>query len=556
MTYERATATACLLLLALNTSPPAPVCGFGGVFLSTSGSPDAQPSFLCGVAALHSFEYEEANDAFKRAQRLDPGFAMAYWGEAMTYSQTLWRHEDVEAGRQTLARWRSTSGAQSRKLGTAEEEGFLQAVEMLFGDGDSATRRQAYAEGMGRLYTRFSNDPEVASFYALALLGTVSRGLIGAMDAVEGHSAGLAGSDTQARVAEILIGVLKAHPRHPGALHYLLHNYDYPQHARLAQATARTYAKVAPESSHALHMPSHIFLQLGLWHDAARSDRSAFEASDRWIKRKDLGPAMRNYHALAWLEYELLQLGRYREAWDTIGELEAVVKASGALSPGRTAGPHNPLLSDLSSMRARFVVETRRWNLMSAERNFGNVHELFAIGMSAARANNAPLAEQARQGLAGRSESEQEGDLRPVIAIMERELAALIELTAGRHDRAIDILRTAARAELDLPAPFGLPEPIKPAPELLGEVLLVAGQPREAAAAFEQALERHTNRTLSVLGLARAETALGRTDMARRHYRQVLANFDRADADLAELTEVRQALKSLAKQRGPGKVGG
>jgi tetratricopeptide (TPR) repeat protein len=542
MTSGRAAATTGLLLLALNTSPPAPACGFGGVFLSTSGSADAQSSFLCGVAALHSFEYEEANDAFKQAQSIDPGFAMAYWGEAMTYSQTLWRHEDVDAGRQTLARWRSTRSAQSGKIGTAEEEGFLHAIEMLFGDGDPATRRQAYAEAMGRLYTRFPKDPEVTSFYALALLGTMSRGLIGAMDRVEGHSPGLAGSEIQARVAELLNGVLKAHPRHPGALHYLLHNYDDPQHAPLALAAARTYAEVAPESSHALHMPSHIFLQLGLWHDAARSDQAAFAASERWIKRKDLGPAMRNYHALAWLQYELLQLGRYREARDAIGELEPVVKASGALSPGPAAGPHNPLLSDLSSMRARFVVETRRWNLMSAERNFGNVHELFAIGMSAARTNNVPLAEQARQRLALRRESEQEGDLRPAIAIMERELAALIELAGGRQDRGIDILRATARAELDLPPPFGLPEPIKPAPELLGEVLLTAGKPREAAAAFEQTLQRHANRTLSVLGLARAETALGRTDTARRHYRQVLANFDRADANLAELKEAREAL--------------
>src|ERR687887_129926 len=123
MTYERAAAAACLLLLALNPSPPAPACGFGSVSMSTSGSADAQPSFLCGVAALHSFEYEEANDAFKQAQRIDPGFAMAYWGEAMTYSQTLWRHEDVDAGRQTLARWRSTRSAQSGKIGTAGEEG-------------------------------------------------------------------------------------------------------------------------------------------------------------------------------------------------------------------------------------------------------------------------------------------------------------------------------------------------------------------------------------------------------------------------------------------------
>src|SRR5207302_7467811 len=128
------------------------------------------------------------------------------------------------------------------------------------------------------------------------------------------------------------------------------------------------------------------------------------------------------------------------------------------------------------------------------------------------------------------SQSPQEGDLRPAIAIMERELAAIIELAAGRRDRALDILRAAARVELDLPPPLGLPEPIKPAQELLAEVLLETGRPGEAVQAFEQALKRNANRTLAVLGLARAERALGHTDAARRHYRQVLANLDRADA--------------------------
>src|SRR5439155_14809519 len=155
------------------------------------------------------------------------------------------------------------------------------------------------------------------------------------------------------------------------------------------------------------------------------------------------------------------------------------------------AGPHQALVSDRSSMRARFAVETQRWSLMGQERDFGNANELFAIGVSAARTNNPSLAEMARQGLAARSRSPQEGDLRPAIAIMERELAAVIDLAAGRRDSALDILEAAARAELALPAPFGLPAPIKPAPELLGEALLEAGKPQAAQAAFEQALRRN-----------------------------------------------------------------
>jgi tetratricopeptide (TPR) repeat protein len=282
-----------------------------------------------------------------------------------------------------------------------------------------------------------------------------------------------------------------------------------------------------------------------MWHDAESSDRKAYAASTAWAKAKALGPTLHNYHALSWLQYELLQLGRYREAWALMGDLEPVVKSSKLL----------PLLSDLSSMRARYVVETRRWDVLARERNFGNANELFAIGMSAARSGNAPLAEMARQGLAARAQSEREGDLRPAIAIMERQLAALIELAAGRRDDAVEILRRATESELALPAPFGLPVPLKPAPELLGEVLLEIGRPQDARAAFDQALARNRNRSLSVLGLARAAAALNESDQARTHYGRLLATFDKADADLPELKEARAMLAAQTgspPSRGPG----
>ena len=389
---------------------------------------------------------------------------------------------------------------------------------------------------MGTLYARNPDDSDVASFYALALLGTMSRSLIGFVDAHEGHSASLAGSDTQQRVAKILEKVLTTHPDHPGALHYLLHNHDDPEHARRALSAARAYAKIAPQSSHPLHMPAHIFVQLGMWEDAAAADRAAFAASDAWVKAKGLSPAMRSYHALSWLQYELLQLGRYDEAWKTMAELTPSVKASGDLT----------LLSDLSSMRARYVIETRSWDVLANERDFGNVNELFAIGVSAARSGNAAFAELARQGLATRAQSEQEGDLRPAIAIMEREVAALIELAAGRREQAVEILKTATQAELKLPAPLGLPAPIKPAPELLGEVLIELGRPAEAIEPFRQALGRNANRTLSVLGLARASATGGEPAAARQHYRNLLTSYERADAALPEINEARTALASAS----------
>ena len=239
------------------------------------------------MIALHNFEYEEANEAFRQARTLDPGFALAYWGEAMTYYQVLWRNENVAAAQRALADLAPTASARAAKAGSARDKGLLAAAEILFGEGDPAARHTRYAEAMAGLSASYPDDPDIASLYALALMGTMSRSLIGSGGAHEVHQPGLAGSDVQRRVAAILNRVLASHPQHPGALHYLLHDYDDPEHAPLARDAARTYAGIAGGASHALHMPAHIFLQLGLWHDAAASDGAAYEASTEWTRRQN-----------------------------------------------------------------------------------------------------------------------------------------------------------------------------------------------------------------------------------------------------------------------------
>jgi tetratricopeptide (TPR) repeat protein len=502
----------------------------------------AQSSLGRGIAALHYFEYEEANESFRAAHRLDARLVMACWGEAMTYHQTLWRNEDLQQARAALARCGATPALRAANARSRKDLMFLDAADALFGAGDATARRQRYADAMAALYAREPDDPDVAAFYALALLGTMSRGLIGSVDPHEGHSRALAGSETQKQVNGILQKVLLAHPSHPGALHYLLHNNDDPEHARIARGAARSLARLAPDSSHALHMPAHIFVQLGAWTDAVASDTAAYAASDAWVKRKGLPAAMRSYHALAWKQYELLQLGRYRDARAALDDIEPVVKSDRS---------QLTLLSDLSTMRARYVVETASWPLLARQDTFGNADELFAIGMSAARTGNGGVAERARQALAGKARDEREGDLRPAIAIMEREVAASIAFAAGRRDEAIDILRAAAEEEARLPAPMGLPEPIKPAPELLGEVLIDAGRASEAEAFFDAALQRNPKRSLSLAGRARAAAASGRHDRARAYYTELLANFESADADLALVHEARSAIAVDTVDRTP-----
>lgn len=502
--------------------------GLGPVEFPTSGAAAAQPHFLRGVAALHSFEYEEAQEAFRQAQAIEPDFAMAYWGEALAYNRTLWLHEDLEAARAALARLAPTAAARASRAPTAREKAYLAAVEILVGPGDKPTRDRAYAEAMGRLATQYPDDPDAAAFHALALLATTQRGLAGLASGDE-HRHALVGSEEQRRAAEILLAVLGANPDHPGANHYLIHAWDDPDHAERALPLARRYAKIAPAAAHALHMPAHIFVQLGLWSEAAASDEASFAASDAWVRRKGLPLAMRSYHSLSWLQYSYLQQGRFRKAAEAVATMEAVALESGDASLKGTA----------ASMRARQVVESRQWSSTKGRTRFDNADELFAIGMGAARTGDALTAGLARQEMARRADSPQTGDRRPLAAIMELQLGALAERNS---EAAVRLLESAVAAERQLPPPLGPPALMKSSHELLGEILVELGRPQEARARFEEALAAHPNRSASVLGLARALDAAGERERARERYRAFLDNWAHADAGRPELDEARRTI--------------
>src|SRR5262245_48029481 len=329
----------------------------GRISFPTSGAPAAQASFIRGVLLLHSFEYDDAIAAFREAERIDPGFAMAYWGEALSYNQPLWFHESVEKARAALDRLAPTAAARQAKAPTAREKGYLDAVERLYGPGTKAARDRAYADRMGELSRANPDDDEAAAFYALALLATIPSGQRNV--------------EVSLKAGGIVAAILERNPEHPGAAHYTLHAYDDGEHAAMALEAARLYAKIAPASSHARHMPSHAFLPLGLWDEAARSDEAAWQTSIDLAKRKGLSTAQYDYHALGWLHYEYLQQGRFEKARGLTGFVDAAMTSQDSVSHadhveseiGRGNGPLS-LRNERASMRARFIVESGRWELM------------------------------------------------------------------------------------------------------------------------------------------------------------------------------------------------
>ncbi|HKV35865.1 MAG TPA: tetratricopeptide repeat protein [Pyrinomonadaceae bacterium] len=503
----------------------------GRVEFPTSGSPAAQAHFLRGLAALHSFWYEEALEAFRESTKADPDFMMGYWGEAMAQNHPLWSEQDLSAAQQVIAKIKDTPKLSDR------ERAYLNAVKLLYGNGDKHARDMAYSAGMEKIYRAYPEDLDAAAFYSLSLLGLVGPGD--------------KGYRLQAQAGAIALAVYEKNPNHPGAAHYIIHAFDDPDHAILALPAARRYADIAPEAHHARHMPSHIFLQLGMWPEAAASNESAWESSDNWMKRKKLSLNVRDYHSLHWLLYAYLQQGRYSKAEQLLKLMKQVMAEStydNKLRPGYYE-------NNYANMAAAFIVETERWELATElfppSKNPAASEE--ATSGSHGAHGSAPMANTLRYSGASKvlpafirsfSAVIRGTEAEAVDGIRGLEVAALSAAMKKDYDKAIELMKQATVQEEQQSPPSGPPSLIKPTHELLGEILLRAGRPADAVALFKTALLRQPNRARSLLGAARAAAQSGDQTTAAAMYSKFLDQWKQADGDLPELREARGFLKT------------
>jgi tetratricopeptide (TPR) repeat protein len=592
---------AAALVAVFMLAQPLQAQELGSIDFPTSGSAAAQPHFIKGVLLLHSFEYDDARESFIEAQKADPNFALAYWGEAMTFNHPVWQRTSPDLARAALAKLAPTADARRAKAQTEKEKDWLGAIERLYGAGDASTslsagkltRDLAYADAMKRMLDKYPADDEVRSFYALALLGT---------------SHGGRDFSIYMRAAALVEQVYARNPQHPGAAHYLIHAYDDPVHAPLGQRYADAYSKIAPAASHALHMPSHIYFALGMWDEASAINERSVKAADARRDTKKLDVDARGFHALLWLVYSYAQQGRYDDARGVMAQLEAAAKESGS---ERTR-------SHLALARAAWLIETRKWGEAKAPvmakdlPKDAAIADLFAIGFAAIRSGNRRAGSEALKAMAELMESapvnlapvrpapssgtskplppgvkpiapapgpvavnppgtkpaapsapgataspqapgHQEhaaatglpvagaaGDIR-VPQVMAQQLEALLLFSEGRREEALVLARQAAVVEAGLPFEFGPPLPIKPVNEQVGEMLMDLRRPKEAIEAFELSLKRNPKRALSLLGLARAARAVKDQATMERAYGELREIWKKADPTLPELKEVGAA---------------
>ncbi|MGE0815008.1 MAG: hypothetical protein AB7O28_04300 [Vicinamibacterales bacterium] len=474
--------------------------GYGHVVFPNSGAPAAQTDFLAGLALLHDFEYPAAIAAFTRAQTADPGFAMAYWGEAMAHTHQVWMEQDLQAARAVLARLGPTAAARRAKAGTERERAYMDVVEVLYGEGSKADRDFRFERAMAGLHARYPDDVEATAFYGLAILGTAH-----------------AGRDIPIymRAAGILEEAWLAHQEHPGLLHYLIHCYDDPTHAPLGLRAARLYAKVAPDAGHAQHMTSHIFLALGMWQQTVDANLAANAAVKR-MRGADPGCG----HYPTWLGYAYLQLGQVDLARQALAGCDARAASSPDAAPVMSMDPDNSRAGSLANMRLRYLVDTADWTGeaagMALPPNAGPGARLdfaFADGLRAIGLKDAAGARQALQRLDAaardvvaletrRADPDPTYRVRPDIFVLE--IQGLLAELEGDAGAARAKLAEAAGKEQTLPIAFGPPTIDKPTLELFGEFLLRQGSPGEARTAFERALARTPGRRLALHGLETA----------------------------------------------------
>jgi len=497
----------------------------------------AQEAFIEGMLLLHLFEYPFARQQFLRAQELDPDLAMAYWGEAMTYNHPIWDEQDLPAARAALLKLGATPEERLSRTPVAREQGFIAALEQLYGPGTKAERDQAYLRSMEQLAARFPEDHEAQLFYALSLFGV---------------QAGVRDTATYMLATAIAQGVFSENPLHPGAAHYLIHGVDDPVHAVLGLRAARALAQMAPDAGHSQHMTSHIFVAVGMWDDVVAANEAAVEVAN--AMRVEQGGTARSWgHYNFWLLYGYLQQGRKERALQLLEAAYAEAQADGK-APGDPLNldPDRSLVGSVVQMWARYIIETRDWDSPVANWPFNlgdafdpNLTVSFIKTLQAAFAGQVAQAGQfhgqfgvLRSGLEAAIARQQEKA--PTdrlyldrLRVMDQELLAAIEMARGEMARAVTYAREASRLEGEMPFSFGPPFVDLPAAEFLGDLLIASRQYADAAAAYELQLERSRLKPLALEGLARAQQQLGR-DAEAQYTRARLERIRGGGQDAAE----------------------
>ena len=522
----------CTVLLATSRTIPAQQETahhekLGNVHFPVSCGADAQRQFDRALAMLHSFWYPQALDAFAALTVTNPDCAMAYWGIAVSArANPLVGSPDAAA----LDRgWQAVEKAKVAGTPTTREREYIAAIENYYLDWqkrDYRTRVLAYEAAMEQIHRRYSDDYEGALFYALAINEAVT-----VLPADKSYARPL-------KAGQILERVLAAQPDHPGALHYLIHSYDFPPLAARGLAAAERYADVAPSAPHALHMPSHVYSMLGMWQESIRSNQASLRAAKTYV------------HAMDFMTYAYLQGAQDREAKRLVDEGGAL---KGTQAPPVTNSPTGGVLAvhtAFAAIPARYALERGQWSEARALEirpayPAADAITHFARAMGAARTGGVAAARQEIDQLESLRRVLQETQnvyWAEQVEIERLAAEAWTAYAAGKKNEALTLMQTAADREDASEKHVAMENRLWPMRELLGELLLALNRPAQALQAFELSLKTAPNRFRGFHGAAKAAERVGNRAEAKRYYEKLVTLCSHADSDRPELAEAKAFL--------------
>lgn len=432
---------------------------------------------------------------------------MAYWGLAMSSYRPLWDGADQKAlnkGRHFLDQIQKDWPVSQR------EHEYIDALAIIFSDNHSSgdERIAHYSRAMAEIAKHYPDDGEAQAFYALSLLA-------------------LPDDDTKIReqVIAILNKLMVVQPEHPGAVHYLIHAADTAELAPQGLEAARRYAKIAPDSSHALHMPAHIFVRLGLWQESVDSNLAA-AASAAEATRNHMGEPQYQFHAMDFLDFSYLQLGEEAKAQQVVEDLSKV-----------TGGSEGWIRNLRVILGTRNLLELHRWKDALAFTPQGDAFEfqlVYALrSIAAARTGDSHAAEENYKDLK-KSMKQKRGRDNRLEDYRRQEVEAWVAFAKRDNKKAIKLMRSAAdKQDAEDSGDFTVP-----AREMLADLLMELHQPAQALGEYESVLKVSPNRFNDLYGAAAAAQMAGDSAKARSYSSKLRENCPPA-ADRKELQKIK-----------------
>ena len=522
------------------------LCGdpnFGDVSFALSCRYDLRETFNLGLSLMHSFEYAEAEKAFVSVLDQDPECLMAYWGTAMSilnhplsFKQNL---KSLERGEKLL------KVAQTLTPNNEREKDYIDAVTVYFNDWqnlDTKTRKLNYESKMEELYNKYPDDVETAVFYSLAVLATAD---LNDKSYIK-----------QKKSGQILEKLFETNPNHPGIAHYIIHNYDSPELAHLALNTARKYAVIAPSSAHAQHMPSHIFTRLGLWNESIKSNIDS--ANSAVCYAESVNPNanwVSEIHALDYLVYAYLQMGDNSRAQSEMNKMLEIKEVF--------PSDHFASAYALIAVPARLAVENKNWELATelelpktnldwdkatwpkAMLHFSRALGFTNTGNSLAAQKELDILINLRDRLNEAKNSYESGQ----VTIQIESIKGWIEYSKGNTEKAIEYMKLATKLESETSKAAVTPGEIIPAEELLADLYMLSGKPKEALKSYELNLKGRPFRFNGIYGAAKAAQKLDNRELAAYYFEKLIKVSKDINSSRPELLEAKKFLANNSNSK-------